>query len=65
MLILKALCLALVLTTDPLNTDFEPARLETERIPPQPPTTLGGGEVLLELRVDTSGAVAEVTVLRL
>ena len=43
---------------------FEPARYESGELFTQPPMTLGGGEVLLELGVAASGEVSEVTVLR-
>lgn len=43
---------------------FEPARLESGNVFIQPPTTLGGGEVLLELDVSSSGEVTGVTILR-
>lgn len=46
------------------NFDFEPARLESGDVPRQPPMVQSGGEVLLELRVDLSGRVAEVSTLR-
>jgi TonB family protein len=43
---------------------FEPARFESGALFIQPPLTLGGGEVLLELDVAASGDVKLVTVLR-
>jgi TonB family protein len=43
---------------------FEPARYESGELFTQPPMTLGGGEVLLELGVAASGEVSDVTVLR-
>ncbi len=43
---------------------FEPARFESGDLFIQPPMTLGGGEVLLELDVSASGDVGTVTVLR-
>lgn len=43
---------------------FEPARFESGDVFIQPPMTAGGGEVLLELGVSSSGEVRAVTVLR-
>ncbi|HEY7699679.1 MAG TPA: TonB family protein, partial [Vicinamibacteria bacterium] len=43
---------------------FEPARLQSGNVFIQPPTALGGGEVLLELEVSSSGDVTGVAVLR-
>jgi TonB family protein len=43
---------------------FEPARLQQGAIPEAPPATVGGGEVLLEVEVDTSGRAAQIRVLR-
>lgn len=43
---------------------FEPARFESGDVFIQPPMTAGGGEVLLELGVSSSGEVTGVTVLR-
>src|SRR3990172_13114575 len=54
------LALSWVLVAEP----FEPARFESGDLFIQPPMTAGGGEVLLELDVAASGAVAGVTVLR-
>jgi outer membrane biosynthesis protein TonB len=41
-----------------------PARLLQGSVTPASPTTVGGGEVWLELKVDASGRVAEVLTLR-
>jgi TonB family protein len=61
---LGCLVLALAVAT-PVDVDtlFEPARVETVEMPAEPPMVLGGGQVLLELRVDRSGRVADVRVL--
>jgi outer membrane biosynthesis protein TonB len=42
----------------------EPARFKTGSLPAPPAAAVGGGEVLLEVEVDTSGRVAAVRVLR-
>jgi TonB family protein len=55
------LCMLLLL---PVKESFEPARLESGNVFTQPPMALGGGEVLLELDVSSSGEVTGVTVLR-
>lgn len=54
--------LALAVVTAP--SEFEPARFQSGSLVIQSPMTVGGGEVLLELDVDASGAVAEVTTVR-
>lgn len=45
-------------------TEFEPARFQSGALVIQSPMTVGGGEVLLELDLDASGSVLEVTTLR-
>jgi TonB family protein len=52
--------LSWILVSEP----FEPARFESGDVFIQPPMTAGGGEVLLELEVSSSGEVTGVIVLR-
>jgi len=54
--------LALTLLLAP--SAFEPARFQSGSVAAPSPMTVGGGEVLLELDVDTSGNVSKVTTLR-
>jgi TonB family protein len=54
----------LALTAFVAAHDFEPARFQSGSLIPQSPMTVGGGEVLLELDVNASGSVAQVTTLK-
>ncbi len=58
--IIQLLALSWLLVVD----SFEPARFENGDVFIQSPMTAGGGEVLLELEVSSSGEVTGVTVLR-
>jgi len=58
--IIQLLALSWLLVVD----SFEPARFESGDVFLQPPMTAGGGEVLLELEVSSSGEVTGVAVLR-
>jgi TonB family protein len=51
-------------TTEPGDGRFVAPRLRSGSLPTQPVTTPGGGEVLIELQLDTSGSVSEAKVLR-
>jgi TonB family protein len=55
---------ALVAAVALLAEAFVPVQLQQGSVTPPPPTTLGGGEVWLELTVEDSGRVAEVRTLR-
>lgn len=46
------------------DTGFEPARFSSGDLVPPSALTIGGGEVLLQLDVDSTGSVARVDVLR-
>lgn len=46
------------------QSDFRPARLQSGSVPPQAPESVGGGQVLLEVKVSASGAVSSVATLR-